>query len=166
MPDDIILFAISQPLKNGFSTKCLAPYQDAVSLNSLWNHNHTSKWAKRWDNDVGWSWIWGSRKICVQILVLPLNIFLFAHLWEGVVIPILHVELSLLDIKYILCLAKFLVLRRQFFISIIPVPWSAAPTLGWKGSFKKQMEINFNMSNHDRPLAPCGIHLNLKHKDR
>lgn len=137
-----------------------------VSLNSLWNHNHTSQWPKSWDNGVGWSWILGSRKICVQILVLPLTSFLFVHLQEGVVIALLHVERSLLDIKYILCLAKFLVLRRQLFMSRIPVPWSATSALGWKGSFKKQMEIYFNMSNHDKPLAPWGIHLNLKHKHR
>lgn len=41
VPDDIILFAISQPFKTGFSTKCLAPCQDTVYLSSLWNHNHT-----------------------------------------------------------------------------------------------------------------------------
>lgn len=137
LPDGIYSICYISIPKEQVQHKMFNTIPSTVSLNSLWNHNHTSQWAKRWDNGVGWSWILGSRKIWV----LPLIIFLFVHLQEGVVIAILHVERS----------------------SLL---WSATLTLGWKGSFKKQMGIYFNVSNHDRPLAPWGIHLNLKPKHR
>lgn len=67
------------------------------------------------------AWISESREICVQISVLPLIFFLSLFIYKKeLVIPILHVELSLLDIMYILCLAKFLALREYLFMSISP----------------------------------------------